>query len=84
VGPLCAWYAPACVAPIERALDAGDRRVIAFFDHVKVARLSPEEVARFGDSARMFMNVNTPDELELAERYASTPLASDRGRQETR
>ena len=84
VEPLCAWYGPACVAAIERALDAGDRRVIAFFDEVRVARMGPEEVARFGDPARLFMNVNTPAELELAERYASSPDAGDRRRQEAR
>lgn len=70
--PLCAWYAPSCIAPIERRLDAGDRRVIAFYDDVDVARLPTERVHELGDPARLFMNVNTPDELELAERHAST------------
>jgi len=37
--PLCAYYSPACIAPIERSLDADDRRVIGFFDQVRVARL---------------------------------------------
>ncbi|MGH7622209.1 MAG: molybdenum cofactor guanylyltransferase, partial [Gemmatimonadaceae bacterium] len=32
--PVCAFYSPACIAPIERALDADDRRVIGFFDQV--------------------------------------------------
>jgi molybdopterin-guanine dinucleotide biosynthesis protein A len=69
--PLCAFYTPACVPAIERRLDAGDRRVISFFDDVRVERLPEEEVRRFGDPAVMFMNVNTPDDLELAERYAA-------------
>ena len=84
VEPLCAWYAPACIAPIERALDAGDRRVVAFFDAVRVARMPAGEVARFGDPERIFMNVNSPAELALAERYASTPDAGDRRHQEAR
>jgi len=70
--PLCAFYSQACIAPIERALDADDRRVIGFFDQVRVARIPLEDVRRFGDPERLFMNVNTPDELELAERHAST------------
>ncbi|MDQ4080647.1 MAG: molybdenum cofactor guanylyltransferase, partial [Gemmatimonadota bacterium] len=37
--PLCAFYTPACVPAIERRLDAGDRRVISFFDDVCVERL---------------------------------------------
>lgn len=67
VEPLCAWYAPACLAPIAAALDAGDRRVVAFHDAVRTVRLPLEEVALFGDPALMFSNVNTPDDLERAE-----------------
>jgi len=71
VEPLCAYYDPACLGPIERHLDAGDRRVVGFFDDVRVARLPDEQVRRFGDPALMFLNVNTPDELVLAERHAA-------------
>jgi molybdopterin-guanine dinucleotide biosynthesis protein A len=71
--PLCAYYAPACVPAIERRLDADDRRVIGFFDDVRVARVGADVVARFGDPSMIFMNVNTPDELGLAEEYASAP-----------
>jgi molybdopterin-guanine dinucleotide biosynthesis protein A len=69
--PLCAYYSPACIAPIERRLDAGDRRVIAFYDDVELRRLEAAAVQRLGDPSRLFMNVNTPDDLLLAERYAS-------------
>ena len=84
VEPLCAWYAPACLAPIERALDRGDRRVVAFFDAVRVTRMPASRVAEFGDPVRLFLNVNTPSELALAERYASTPDARDRRHEEAR
>jgi molybdopterin-guanine dinucleotide biosynthesis protein A len=79
VEPLCAYYTPACIAPIERCLDADDRRVIGFYDAVRVARLRAEQVRQYGDPARLFMNVNTPDELLLAERHASTLSAADGG-----
>jgi molybdopterin-guanine dinucleotide biosynthesis protein A len=69
VEPLCAWYAPACLAPIERRLSNGDRRVVSFFEDVRVARIPFEEVQRYGDPAIMFMNVNSPDELALANSY---------------
>jgi molybdopterin-guanine dinucleotide biosynthesis protein A len=65
--PLCAYYTPACVEPIERRLDVGDLRVVGFFEDVRLARLPAETVARFGDPARMFMNVNTPDDLARAQ-----------------
>lgn len=66
VEPMCAWYAPPCLPAIERALDRDDRRVIAFFDEVRVARLEEDAVRAYGDPARLFLNVNTPDELERA------------------
>lgn len=66
VEPMCAWYAPPSLAAIERALDRGDRRVVSFFDDIRVARLPAEEVARFGDPARLFLNVNTPLEHSQA------------------
>lgn len=75
--PLCAYYSPACIAPIESSIDADDRRVIGFFDQVRVARLIADEVRRYGDPDRLFMNVNSPSELALAEQYASTSHRDD-------
>ena len=74
VEPLCAYYSPACVPAIERRLDARDMRVISFFDDVRVERVPEREVRRFGDPAVLFMNVNTPDDLALAERHAADGL----------
>ncbi|MEP7343763.1 MAG: molybdenum cofactor guanylyltransferase [Gemmatimonadaceae bacterium] len=78
VEPMCAYYAPVCINAIERALARDDRRVIAFFDDVPVTRLSVEEVARFGDPEHIFMNVNTPEDLALAERIAAAAAVHDR------
>ena len=67
VEPLCAVYGPACRAAIERRLDGGDLRAIAFHEDVRVGILPLERVRRFGDPADLFFNVNTPAELERAE-----------------
>jgi molybdopterin-guanine dinucleotide biosynthesis protein A len=67
VEPLCAYYTPACAAPIARRLDAGDRRMIGFFEDVRVRRLTPAAVRRFGDPARIFLNINEPADLTTAE-----------------
>ncbi len=77
VEPLCAWYAPSCRPAIERCVTAGDRRVVGFFDAVRVARLRWAQVAAFGDPEWLFMNVNTPDELVRAEAHATTPDGVD-------
>ena len=79
--PLCAFYTPACVSAIEQRIAAGDRRVIAFYDDVRVARLGAEQVARFGDPALLFMNINTPEERILAEAH-DAPTDGGRDRQE--
>ena len=73
VEPLCAYYTPACLAPIEQRLDAHDLRVVSFYESVRVRALAPDDVARFGDPVRLFHNINTPSDLELAERDAASP-----------
>ena len=80
VEPLCAWYAAACLPAVTAALEAGDRRVIAFHDAVRVGRVPLAEVVRFGDPARLFANVNTPEELAWAEAAAGVPAAYDAAR----
>jgi molybdopterin-guanine dinucleotide biosynthesis protein A len=61
--PLCAWYSQRCLLPVERALDAGDLRVIGFHEQVRVQRIPLLRVEDFGSPARLFSNVNTPDDL---------------------
>jgi molybdopterin-guanine dinucleotide biosynthesis protein A len=72
VEPLCAFYGPGCLGAIERAIARDDLRVIGFHEEVRVARLPASVVSEFGDPARLFLNVNTPDDLALAEQHAAT------------
>jgi molybdopterin-guanine dinucleotide biosynthesis protein A len=72
VEPLCAVYGPACIAAIERQLEDGDLRAIGFHGAVSVGRLSLERVRAHGDPARLFFNVNTPDDLARAEQLWRT------------
>lgn len=65
--PLCAVYAPACGAAIERQLARGDLRAIGFHDDVRVGRLPLALVRGFGDPDVLFFNVNRPEDLERAE-----------------
>jgi len=71
VEPLCAWYGTACIAAIEATVHAGNTRMIGFHDRVRVVRLPLEEVKRYGEPARMFMNLNTPADRAEAERLAA-------------
>lgn len=76
VEPLCAAYGPACQGAIEASLERGDRRAIAFHQAVDVGILPLIKVRELGDPARLFFNVNTPDDLAEADalwRHASSP-----------
>ncbi len=63
---LHACYAKSCLGPIEARLRAGQLKIMGFFDQVRVLTIPETEVARFRDPALVFMNVNTPEELERA------------------
>jgi molybdopterin-guanine dinucleotide biosynthesis protein A len=67
VEPLCAVYGPACGPAIERQLERGDLRAIGFHADVKVGTLPLERVRTFGEPDELFLNVNTPEDLERAE-----------------
>jgi molybdenum cofactor guanylyltransferase len=66
--PLCAVYAKRCLAFVEAALDAGQRRVISFFPQVRVIAVEEAEWSAYDPEALTFFNVNTPQELAEAER----------------
>ena len=80
--PLCAAYGPACREAIAASLDAGDLRAVAFHTRIRVDILPLTEVARCGDPAALFFNVNTADDLaradELWRRLASSPSSDAR------
>ena len=65
---LHACYGRACLGPIETRLRAGRLKIVGFFDDVRVLAIAEREVARFRSPEVVFMNVNTPDELETARR----------------
>lgn len=64
--PLCAAYGPACLAPIQRRLRAGERKMTCFWPDVRVRRVEPAELSAYGDPAALFRNLNTPEDYEGA------------------
>lgn len=65
VEPLHAVYRRSCLPPIERAIQAGQRRVISFFDEVEVRYVDPAEIAHLDPELASFRNINTPEEWAL-------------------
>jgi molybdenum cofactor guanylyltransferase len=68
--PFRAAYRNTCLAPIKAAIDAEQRRVISFFDQVNIRFVDYDEVKTFDPDSRSFFNVNTPEDLVIAERMA--------------
>jgi molybdopterin-guanine dinucleotide biosynthesis protein A len=67
--PLHALYRPAACAPAaEAALLRGQRRIIAFYDAVRVCAFEAAEVARYAPEGASFFNVNTPEDWAAARR----------------
>ena len=68
---LHALYAKSCLEAIETRLVAGRLKIVEFFERVSVVEIAEREVARYRDPAIVFMNVNTPEELERARALAT-------------
>jgi molybdopterin-guanine dinucleotide biosynthesis protein A len=58
--PLHALYGRQCLAPMEQALLADERRIVSFFPQVPVRHLSRDAVAMFDPAFDSFRNINTP------------------------
>jgi molybdopterin-guanine dinucleotide biosynthesis protein A len=64
--PLHAIYRQACVPAIEAALEAGQKRLISFFDAVRVRYVDEDALRAWDPDLRSFLNVNRPGDLARA------------------
>jgi molybdopterin-guanine dinucleotide biosynthesis protein A len=64
--PLHAIYRQTCIPAIEAALGAGQKRLISFFEAVKVRYVEEEALRAWDPDLRSFLNVNRPDDLARA------------------
>jgi molybdopterin-guanine dinucleotide biosynthesis protein A len=60
-----------CLTHVRAALDAGKRRVDAWFSQVNIRYLAPPEYLPYDPDQRAFLNINTLEELKEAERIAN-------------
>ena len=79
--PLHAVYRrETCIPAIQAAIESDQWRLVAWFEHVRVRPLTPEEVKALDPAGLAFSNVNTPEEFAQAEAQASGRSAPDKGR----
>jgi molybdopterin-guanine dinucleotide biosynthesis protein A len=55
---------------VEKAIEQNHRRVISFFDDVRVRYLEKDEIHIYDPDERSFFNVNTPEDLQKAIQMA--------------
>jgi molybdopterin-guanine dinucleotide biosynthesis protein A len=68
--PLHALYSKACLAPMQRRLQAGDLKIASLFEAMRVRYVDEETIDRIDPGHLSFFNVNTRAELEQARRLA--------------
>jgi molybdopterin-guanine dinucleotide biosynthesis protein A len=67
---LHACYGKRCLDPMEVRIRGGRLKIVGFFEDVRVLEIPEEDVARLAPPEVVFMNVNTPDDLERARSIA--------------
>jgi len=66
--PFCALYTRACLPLIEAALDAGELRLSRLVESISNAeRIPMRDIEGVGDPATLFFNVNSAEDLRIAE-----------------
>jgi molybdopterin-guanine dinucleotide biosynthesis protein A len=65
--PLHAVYSKACLPHMAALLEQGQRRIVAFFDEVRVRHVEEDEVDRFDPRHMSFVNVNTLEDWERVQ-----------------
>ncbi|MEW6724213.1 MAG: molybdenum cofactor guanylyltransferase [Bacillota bacterium] len=67
--PLAAAYHRSCL--IQQTVARGEKKGSAFYGLVQVVPIGERGCRAFGDPARLFHNINTPEEAALAEAWLS-------------
>jgi molybdopterin-guanine dinucleotide biosynthesis protein A len=68
--PLCAVYARHLADAVRQQIESGHLKIQDLLDTIRLRELGPDELDRFDPDGRLFHNVNTPGDLELALRFA--------------
>ncbi len=69
--PLHAVYSRGCLPSIERHLALGRRRIVAFYDEVRVRYVEEAEIDRYDAKHLSFLNVNTPQDWQRVQSLLS-------------
>ncbi|NLB18279.1 MAG: molybdenum cofactor guanylyltransferase [Syntrophomonadaceae bacterium] len=65
--PLCAAYSKSCLPIIESSLHKGHLKISGVYELLDILYLDEEEISKYGNPDVMFHNVNSRDDLRMAE-----------------
>jgi molybdopterin-guanine dinucleotide biosynthesis protein A len=68
--PFRAVYRKSCLAAVERAIQAGERRATGFLSMVNVYKLTRPTLEEIDPTLDTFLNINSPKDLAYVEGYA--------------
>lgn len=57
-----------CLAAVEKALSTGEAKMTSFYTGLNVVKIDAAEISKFSPTGKSFRNINTPADLEEAER----------------
>ncbi len=69
--PLCAVYARHLADRVRRRVESGHLKIQELLEAIRLREVGPDDLADFDPDGRLFHNVNTPGDLELALRFAT-------------
>lgn len=65
--PLFAIYAKTCLPTIKSFLEKGNYCAYGYYPQLRVREVAPEEISALEGGGRCFVNLNTPDEVAVAD-----------------
>jgi len=72
--PLHAVYRRTCLTAIDLSLAEGRQRMISFLPAVRLTVVEEDQIAAYDPQGLTFFNVNTPDDLQTAERILAAGI----------
>lgn len=65
--PLHAIYSKNCLKPIKELMDLGKYKIIDFYPLIKIKIVEESEFIHLDQTRKSFLNINTPQDLDLLE-----------------
>lgn len=65
-----------CLPVVQAAIRQNEWKLVSWFPRVKVLSISPGQITRIDSHDSIFMNINTPDDLQNAEEMARIDLSN--------